>query len=464
MKIFIRKTASVMLAAALAASHLTSVPVFAAADDKDEAKTVTISFDYDLEGVTVATDKKGNPLTIENISGKPGSSEFLPKTELVKSGYKFQGWTINGIKGYAPGDVIQFPEEDTVMTPVFYCKDYEDSHKAIYKCDFEGSDFKKNEVPSLYYAPDGKFITLSLLSLPREGYKHLGWYVDGDNLFRGGEKIIMHDKDIEIVPRWLKVCALTYYAGDYDRIVGATHIYLEQPETTSTELQANNRFSRDGFSLVGWHCSADDKVYAPEETFTMPGEDLIMTAVWKPIDYKMVFNAGTGSAGITRITGTTDTTVTIPECTAEKAGYKFDGWKFDGKIYQPGDEYFVGGLKSGLGYSFSAVWTKDGSADVTTTTSKTTTSATTTSTASTTATEGDKSSVGDANCDGELNMADAVLIMQTIINPDKYSLTVQGAKNADVNKSGDVTNLDALAIQQYKLALIDDISKPVGNK
>ena len=63
---------------------------------------------------------------------------------------------------------------------------------------------------------------------------------------------------------------------------------------------------------------------------------------------------------------------------------------------------------------------------------------------------------GDSNCDGEVNMADAVLIMQVISNPDKYSFTGQGAKNADVDGGG-VTNKDALAIQRYKLGLTDTL-------
>ena len=64
---------------------------------------------------------------------------------------------------------------------------------------------------------------------------------------------------------------------------------------------------------------------------------------------------------------------------------------------------------------------------------------------------------GDANCDGEVNMADAVFIMQVISDPDKYHFTADGEKNADIDGSGDVTNKDALIIQQYKLGIIDKI-------
>ena len=65
---------------------------------------------------------------------------------------------------------------------------------------------------------------------------------------------------------------------------------------------------------------------------------------------------------------------------------------------------------------------------------------------------------GDANCDGQINMADAVFIMQCIANPDKYTFTEQGRKNADADKSGDITNMDALTIQKFKLRLIDSLT------
>ena len=55
---------------------------------------------------------------------------------------------------------------------------------------------------------------------------------------------------------------------------------------------------------------------------------------------------------------------------------------------------------------------------------------------------------GDANEDGDVNMADAVLIMQTLSNPNEYKLTPQGMANADIAGDGDgVTAMDALTIQ-----------------
>lgn len=73
---------------------------------------------------------------------------------------------------------------------------------------------------------------------------------------------------------------------------------------------------------------------------------------------------------------------------------------------------------------------------------------------------------GDANCDGSVDMSDAVLIMQSLSNPDKYGLngsdashiTLDGLNFGDVYERGDgITNADALAIQRYKLNLIPSL-------
>lgn len=120
----------------------------------------------------------------------------------------------------------------------------------------------------------------------------------------------------------------------------------------------------------------------------------------------------------------------------------------------------------------------DAPAVTTTTTTSTTTTTTTTSAVTTTTvtettakptttaepvTKGEPVLVkdpGDANYDGSVNLADAVLIMQSIANPDRYGLgrdggiTEQGYINADVTGDNDgVTVMDAQFIQRYCLGL-----------
>ena len=101
---------------------------------------------------------------------------------------------------------------------------------------------------------------------------------------------------------------------------------------------------------------------------------------------------------------------------------------------------------------------------VTTSTTKVaTTSSTTKAATSTTVTTVSKNyKKGDANCDGNVDMSDAVIIMQSLANPDKYGekgtdklhITEQGKLNGDVETSSKgLTSNDALEIQKYLLGL-----------
>ena len=64
-------------------------------------------------------------------------------------------------------------------------------------------------------------------------------------------------------------------------------------------------------------------------------------------------------------------------------------------------------------------------------------------------------------------MSDAVLIMQSLSNPDKYGLngsdpthiTEKGQLNGDVYENGTsgITNEDALQIQKFKLELVKSL-------
>lgn len=62
---------------------------------------------------------------------------------------------------------------------------------------------------------------------------------------------------------------------------------------------------------------------------------------------------------------------------------------------------------------------------------------------------GEKYLKGDANEDGEVTIADAVKIMQALVNADEYGLSKQGAINADVIGDDGVTGVDALEIQKH---------------
>ncbi len=73
---------------------------------------------------------------------------------------------------------------------------------------------------------------------------------------------------------------------------------------------------------------------------------------------------------------------------------------------------------------------------------------------------------GDVNCDGEIDMADAVLIMQALSNPnrygingtDKHHITKRGKIYGDVDTSyKGITTKDALMIQEYLIKKVESL-------
>lgn len=94
---------------------------------------------------------------------------------------------------------------------------------------------------------------------------------------------------------------------------------------------------------------------------------------------------------------------------------------------------------------------------------------TVTATTSTSVTPFSATIKGDANCDGQVDLSDAVMIMQALANPNKYGiegtaenhLTEQGKLNGDMDGDG-LTVGDAQAIQRILLGLIDTVDEIFG--
>lgn len=437
-------TVGLMSTAVLTASADTAVP---------EVTEVTISFEFEGEGITIE-----DGAVIETITGKPDTSVYMPKAILEKDGFVFSGWTADGFRGYAPGDALRLTTEDLTFKPVFLDESTEEIYRVNYVAEIDGQPLDISEDQPAQLCLPGQLHTVSLYGISGiEGKKHVGW-IYNDEVFRGESRIVMPDHDITLTANWYSFRKMTYLPGDVEGIIGATSMEYEYVETFKTDLQASNRFSRLGYKLTGWYCENDGKTYSPLSGYVMPTEDVVMYAVWKPINYAVVFSQGKSGKDNIIVKGDTDTTITVPEPTITVEGSTFGGWQYGDAIYQPGDEFLIKGAEPGIGIQLKAVWNAE-STTTTTTTTVTTTSTTVTSSTSTTLPDtsgSDETAKGDANCDETVNLADAVLIMQHKANPSKYELSEQGAKNGDVADTGDgITNKDALLIQQYLLGLTE---------
>lgn len=425
MKQIFKRLNSFLIASAIC---LISTAAFSAAAEStiQEDVELTIAFDFDDEEITI---EEGG--TLEDITTKADSSVFLPKTKLERDGYEFSGWTADGFRGYAPGDVFRVTNESVTFKPVWLDIKNAKSHIVNFTAEIDGEplDISENLPPEKCIA--GSLYTVNHFAIIYDGKKHIGWLYNGE-IYRGDSKIVMPDHDITLSANWYDYRKITYKAGDVDKIIGVSSIEFEYVETFGIDLPTVSRFARKGYTISGWLCENDGVTYKPLGSYIMPKEDVVMYAVWKPINYTVVFNSGTGSSKDNiKIKGDTDTIIIVPECTAVKEGFKFSGWSYDDKVYQPGDDFLIEGADPGLGISLKAVWTENSGT-----------------------TNSPEDVRGDTNCDGSVNLADAVLIMQNIANPNKYKITSQGKLNGDVDETGDgLTTNDAYKIQQFVLGM-----------
>jgi hypothetical protein len=488
MKPFFKNITSVTAAAVMALCSF-NAGFYAGADDEIPDKCV-VHYDLSGEGIIIPEDKDGNPQSIEDIETDPNSSVYVTNVIPEREGYIFSCWTADNIAAYPAGTVMRVGTENVDLHPVWIDEEDENFHKVTFRVEKNGEiDEEAEKYVPAQNALKGRYILIPSWKFTQTGYDQKGW-TDGVHEFEVNTYILVGDEDIILRPNLKKIYKLKYSAGDYEGIVGASFQEYELAESFPTSLQSADRFSRIGYEIKNWHCITDGKDYEPNAVFIMPGSDVLIEPNWSPLRYTVVFSADKNNV---KVPGYTGTAITAPECPITKEGYTFGGWQYGDETVQAGEEYTIKGAAPGLGIRFTAIWNEAGS-DVTTTTVTdpvTTTTTTVTETTTTTVTETTTTTVtettttsapsetttttsapvsdiayGDSNCDEKVELADAILLMQSIANPDKYGvegsdakhLTRQGANNGDVDKSVvGITSGDALMIQEFLLKKIDTL-------
>ena len=225
-----------------------------------------------------------------------------------------------------------------------------------YRVEYNGEviDVSKELRPTIERENSLKLISLN--SYTTTNATSLGW-TDGINVFHGVKgKLIMPRKNVTLYAIFHNFHKLYYSHGNVDGIVGNPDAPLVYREGTSIDLAESSRLGRKGYKIIGWHCENDGKDYPIFYPYILPDEDVIMTAIWEPIEYNIVFITGISSIPNIKIKGKTKETLIVPNIDQKREGYKFDGWIFFENHYKSGDDFFVEGQMPGLGISGKAIW------------------------------------------------------------------------------------------------------------
>lgn len=192
----------------------------------------------------------------------------------------------------------------------------------------------------------------------REGYTFAGWKFsngtgglnsDGSEFFFGeiaaDEDTTYDDDDIYIfngnyngdvtaTAQWTKEAPKTAYLKTFSgKGINSTNYSTGSNINIGTEVTVTATV-KTGYKFVNWtDGSSNEKSTDKDYKFTMPANDVNLTANATPIKYNIVFNSNKPSSATSSVTGSTasmnnisyDTSITL-----NKNGYNLSGWKFAG--------------------------------------------------------------------------------------------------------------------------------------
>ena len=293
---------------------------------------------------------------IENIV-TDSNNIIIPEIKLIKEGFYFNGWTSDFIYGYKPGSVFNMNQKKTTLFPIFEDKNDTTYFRFEYVVEYNGEiiDVSKELRPTIERANSLKAI--SKRSFMTSNATSQGW-TDGKNYFSYSDYLIMPRRNVTLYAVFHNYRKFSYSYGDVDGIVGNADDAFVFPEGTTIDLAESSRLSRKGYKIKGWHCEYDGKDYPIFYPYKLPDADVVMTAIWEPVQYTIILITGVNSIPNIKIRAKTNDIIIVPNI--EREGYILSGWVFyENKSYKVGDEMIVEGQIPGLGISGRAIWIKN---------------------------------------------------------------------------------------------------------
>ncbi|MBO4858562.1 MAG: InlB B-repeat-containing protein [Treponema sp.] len=189
-----------------------------------------------------------------------------------------------------------------------------------------GSDFysvsyvnDKGDVPDTFLTAEG--VELSAIQLPeltRNGYKFLGWSVNG-NLISSGYKV---SGNVVLTAEW----QLESYTVEY-KLNGGTNS-TSNPTYYTFETQSTTLSSpvKTGYDFVGWFAFED---FSGSSVGSIGGGTtgaMTLFAKWTPTEYAITYNLDGGTNAEGNPSTYTIETETITLATPQKEGFAFGGW------------------------------------------------------------------------------------------------------------------------------------------
>lgn len=298
-------------------------------------------------------------VTVLDNLGAAGDGENV----LRKTGHTFAGWNTkaNGTGySYSAGDTFRIRDEviNDAWSGVDLYAQWAPSgfYTVTYESGAAGSSATDMPVPSTIIAEGGEPFNIAGLSPAWSGYSFEGWLNSEDgNVYRAGEQFTMPDENVVLTAQW-KQGGEYVYSVTYDP--GIAGVFAsDMPNPLTVIVAADDTFDISstapswlGCTFDGWLSSRDGEVYSAGGNFTMPADNVVLTAQWimDGAKYTVVYhsNGASGNVPVDEAEYSSGDPVTVkPKGNLQMTGYTFKGWNtamdITGTTYQPGNSFNI---------------------------------------------------------------------------------------------------------------------------
>lgn len=261
------------------------------------------------------------PADLRKLNGQ----SYTAGDAVTKDGYTFGGWKSQSNVSIAAGQTFTVNANNFILsaqwTPINYHITYASAGGVVLPTE---ADKNISQTFTVANAPT------------RSGYTFNGWN-DGALTYGPGATYTVTASNVTLTAQWTPI----QYDVTYDLALGTSAVPVQAARIVGQTFAVAAMPSRYGYSFVKWTDGTND--YQPAATYTMPSNDVTLTAVWQATSLGITYNLNGGSG-----TAPTETNKTIGS-TFSLAGiaswlnHTFLGW-FDGTtLFGAGDTYMVSG-------------------------------------------------------------------------------------------------------------------------
>lgn len=289
---------------------------------------ITLVAQWEIARFDVSYNANGGAITPESGTAGNNVAYIIPTNAVTsRTGYTFKGWK-NSVDGkiYQPGDKFTVINH-TVLTAQWQINKYTVSYN------LNGGSGSFSSVEQNYNTS----FTVSSTKPTRTGYTFAGWkQSDTGTTIQPGSTFNIPANNVTLTAQW----TINKYTVSYSLNGGSgTFNAVEQNYNTSFTV-SSTKPTRSNYTFAGWKRSDTGAIVQAGGTFTIPANNVTLTAQWNPWQHAINYNLNGGS-------GTSDSQIKIYGVALSlhgaptRSSYNFVGWKSSRNdvVYQAGANY-----------------------------------------------------------------------------------------------------------------------------